>query len=258
MNETLREKPTGITANGLRVWGMLCVAAGMAGRSLLQNAMLGLNGLNNAQLLQLLQTDPDAMGMVTVALVLEAIFTCAAPIFAFLLVEGFTKTSNFMQYLLRVAGVAVIAEIPYNLAISGQLLATGSRNPAFALVVCLAVLYFYNRYSEKSFNNFFIKAFVTLAALLWMGMLQIDEGSPLLVLTAVIWAVRNKPNFKAIISCTAGFACTVFSLYYLACPFSFLAIHFYNGEKGETNKLVNYLSYPVLLLAIGLVAKYGF
>ena len=131
-----------------------------------------------------------------------------------------------------------------------------SRNPAFALVVCLAVLYFYNRYSEKSFNNFFIKAFVTLAALLWMGMLQIDEGSPLLLLTAVIWAVRNKPSFRAIIGCTAGFVCTIFSLFYLACPFSFLAIHLYNGEKGEQSRVINYLSYPVILVAIWLAGAY--
>ena len=256
MNETLRERPSGWTATGLRIWGMLCVAAGMAGRGLLQNVMLGLNGMSTAQLLKLLETNPDAMSMVTVALVLELIFTCAAPIFAFLLVEGFTHTADFKKYLLRVVGVAALAEIPYNLAIGGQLLVMDSRNPAFALAVCLAVLYFYNRYSEKSFNNFFIKAFVTLAALLWMGMLQIDEGSPLLLLTAVIWAVRNKPSFRAIIGCTAGFVCTIFSLFYLACPFSFLAIHLYNGEKGEQSRVINYLSYPVILVAIWLAGAY--
>jgi hypothetical protein len=38
----------------------------------------------------------------------------------------------------------------------------------------------------------------------------------------------------------------------------FLAIHFYNGEKGNTGRLVNYLFYPVTLLAIGLVAKFAF
>jgi hypothetical protein len=36
---------------------------------------------------------------------------------------------------------------------------------------------------------------------------------------------------------------------------AFLAIHFYNGEKGGDNKPVTYLSYPVLLLAFGLAAK---
>ena len=37
----------------------------------------------------------------------------------------------------------------------------------------------------------------------------------------------------------------------------FLAIHFYNGEKGESSRLVNYLFYPVTLLAIGLAAKFA-
>ena len=65
MNETLRERPRGLTANGLRLWGMLCVCAGMAGRGLLQNAMLGLNGLNSAQLLKLLETNPDGFDCLT-------------------------------------------------------------------------------------------------------------------------------------------------------------------------------------------------
>ena len=38
----------------------------------------------------------------------------------------------------------------------------------------------------------------------------------------------------------------------------FLAIHFYNGEEGNSSRLVNYLFYPVTLLVIGLIAKFAF
>ena len=44
--------------------------------------------------------------------------------------------------------------------------------------------------------------------------------------------------------------------YWLA-PIVFLTVHFYNEEQGEDNKLFNYLSYPAVLLIIGLVAKYA-
>ena len=256
MSETLRPRSRGLTANALHTWGMLFVVAGIVGSSLLQNAMLGITDLTNSQILELLNTKPDAMGLLTVSLVLEFLYACAAPIFAFLLVEGFTHTSNFKNYIFRVAGVAVLAEIPYNLAMGGALLVTDSRNPAFALVICLVMLYLYNRYPDKMLNSIAVKAFVTLAAFLWVGMLRIEEGSSLLLLTVVLWSIRNKPNFRSIVGCAAAFGCTIFSLYYAAAPLVFLAIHAYNGEKGENNKLANYLSYPVLLLAFGLLAEY--
>ena len=44
----------------------------------------------------------------------------------------------------------------------------------------------------------------------------------------------------------------------LAAAMGFLAIHFYNGEPGEGNRVVNYLFYPVCLLVIGLAAMYVF
>ena len=53
-------------------------------------------------------------------------------------------------------------------------------------------------------------------------------------------------------------ACMVVSPFYLAAAMGFLAIHFYNGEPGERNRVVNYLFYPMCLLAIGLVAMYVF
>ena len=36
----------------------------------------------------------------------------------------------------------------------------------------------------------------------------------------------------------------------------FMPIHFYRGEKGEENRLLNYLAYPVLLLAAGLAGMF--
>lgn len=254
MNENLNRKPSGLTANGLRTWGMLFIALGSAGRAILQNTILGIGNISSAELLQLMQDTPDMMGAVTLSIVLEAVYACAAPIFAFLLVEGFCHCGNFLHYLLRVLGLAVVSEIPYNLAAGGSLWVTDSRNPVFGLVICLIILYFYRRYAEKSAGNLAIKALVTVAALIWTSMLRIDDGDCLVVLVAVIWAFRNKNTFRTIAGCTAAFVCTLFSPYYLAAPMSFLAIHFYNGEKGTDNKVVNYLMYPLLLIAVALAA----
>ena len=73
--------------------------------------------------------------LATIALVCQAVSTCAVPIFAFLLVEGFLHTSDWKRYLTRVSLMALAAEIPYNLAMSSKLIDLSSRNPAFGLVL---------------------------------------------------------------------------------------------------------------------------
>jgi len=42
----------------------------------------------------------------------------------------------------------------------------------------------------------------------------------------------------------------------MSSPMGFLPVHLHNGEQGGENRLVNYLSYPAVLLVIGLIAKY--
>ena len=253
MNRIGGKTNSGLTGSALRTWGMLFMLAGVVGRGIFQNHLLGLGDASNQQLLLTMLEEQNGMLYASLALILQALETCAAPIFAFLLVEGFKHTADFMKYLLRVAGVAVISEIPYNLAISGTALDMSSRNPVFGIVLGLIIMYFYNRYTEKLVKNFAIKLVVTLAAILWSSMLRIESGACIVILVAVLWAFRNKTTFRDIMGTSAAIACCLISPFYLVSPMGFMAIHFYNGEKGEQNKWVNYLAYPVILLAIGLV-----
>ena len=43
----------------------------------------------------------------------------AFPIFAFMIVEGYTYTGNLKKYVLRLLCFAVITEIPFNLMVGG-------------------------------------------------------------------------------------------------------------------------------------------
>lgn len=256
MSETLRPKPRGLSGAGLRYFGLACLALGIAGRCLIQNRMLNMVNTSAQELLALLEKDPDMMGAATVALVLQVIYYCAVPLFAFLLVEGFHRTRNFTRYLYRVLAMAVAAEIPYNLAMGGGLWVTGSRNPAFALVLGLVILYFYRRYSEKKASNFLLKALITLMGILWVGMLRIEDGVVVLVMTAAIWFFGKLPNFRTLGGCMAAVACTLLSPYYALMPISMIAAHFYNEERGKTNRFLQYAAYPLLLLAVALVDMY--
>lgn len=239
----------GIHSGALRAWGMLFAAAGIVGRSILQLRLLGLNHTTSEQLLELMGNS-DTMLMVTVALVLQAVETCAVPIFTFLMVEGFQHTSNFKNYLLRVLGIAVLSEIPYNLAMSGKLVDLSSRNPVFGIVLGLIVLYFYRMYGEKSGKNTCIKLGITLAALVWVSMLDITYGGCVVLIAAVLWAFRAKTMLRNVAGASMTILCGVSSVFFMMAPMSFLIIHNYNGEEGNTSQRVNYLAYPVILLAV--------
>ena len=116
-------KRSGFTVNALRTWGMIFLAAGIIGRGVIQNHLLGFSGMSMQQMLDVLNSSATAMNYMTVSIALQALETCAAPIFAVLLVEGILHTSDFIKYFTRVLGLALITEIPYNLAMNGKLLA---------------------------------------------------------------------------------------------------------------------------------------
>ena len=196
------------------------------------------------------------MPLLTVALLFKVLETCAVPLLSFLMVEGFQRTSSFERYLIRVGAVAVASEIPFNLAASGKLLDLGSRNPVFALFICLVMLFFFNRYVEKNFRNTMMKVLIFTAAFLWCQMLRIDQGICLVVMVAILWAAREKSNVRAMYGFVAAMICTLFNMYYIGCCLSCIMLHRYNEERGEQNVKFNYGFYPVMLLVVGIIAKF--
>lgn len=238
---------SGISGNALRIWGLLFLVAGAIGRGLIQTRLLGVGSSDMEQLMAAMDVNA---GAAPTAIVLQAIEACAAPIFAFLLVEGFTRTSNFKNYLLRVLAVAVISEIPYNLAISATLFHFETRNPAFGLVLGLVMLHLYDRYPGRKLQNALIKVVVTVAALVWAKMLSIDGANCLVLILAGLWAFRKKPMLRTFGGALVTMLCVVIDPLYMAAPMGFLAVHMYNGEPGRVNRAVNYAAYPALLLLV--------
>jgi len=251
-------KRSGFTVNALRTWGMIFLAAGVIGRGVIQNHILGFAGMNTQQMLEVLESSDTAMSYMTMSIALQALETCAAPIFAVLLVEGILHTSDFIKYFTRVLGLALLTEIPYNLAVGKGFLDFGSRNPVFSLVLGMLLIFFYQRYSARSFRNGMIKVLVTIAALLWVRMLEIDFGTPVIVILIVLWALRTKPLYRNFAGASAAIACSLFSPFFLASPMAFLTIHMCNWERDEENRLVNYLMYPAMLLLATVVGAFFF
>lgn len=246
--------PNGRDAASIRKWAMIFLAIGIIGQGVIQNGLLNLNILTGDQLVNAMDSDPTVMILVTVALVCKIIETCAAPLFAFLLVEGFRCTASFEKYLVRIGGLAIVSEIPYNLAYSGKLLDLGSRNPVFGLFIALVMLFFFNRFAEKGFKNSAIKLLIFVAAFLWCQMLGIDQGICLVTLVGILWYTRSKGDMRALYAFLGAMFCTIFSVYYMGCCLSCIMLHRYNGERGEQNEKLNYAFYPAMLLIVGIVS----
>ena len=87
-------------------------------------------------------------------------------------------------------------------------------------------------------------------------MLSVEYGACMVIVVAVLWAFRKKPMLRNIAGATAAILCSLSSLFMMAAPMGILAVHYYNGEKGEDNALVNYLAYPVILLVVALVGLF--
>lgn len=245
-----------INGNALRTWALLFLAAGVIGRGVIQNHILGVGSLTPVQLLEVMNSSQQAMTLATCSLVLQALETCAVPLYALMLVEGVQNTSGFPAYFKRIFTLAVLCEIPYNLAMSGRILSFGTRNPVFALVMCLVMLYLYSRFPAGKKTTGLVKVVITIASILWCEMLKIEFGSATILITAVMWAFRRNSLYRNFAGAAAAIVCTVMSTYFLASPMAFMIIHGYDGEKCTNSRTVNYLAYPAILLAAAVVGLF--
>lgn len=257
--ERLRtERPKGLTHAGIRKWGMLFLILGIFGHSIILNRCLGISGMTSEQLLQTMNSGSGVMAAVTIALITQFVEACGVPIFCFLLAEGMAHTANAPKYLFRILGVAVVSEIPYNFAMTGNLLDTSSRNPVFGMLMAAILLYLYSLYSEKKLVNLLLKVAFTIAAVFWTGLLRFENGIICVFISTVFWAFRKKPNIRNLMGGIAAMLCSFLSIFYMMAPMGMMVLHFHNGEKGEENRLVSYLFYPVVLIILGAVGAFAF
>ena len=249
-------RPAGIGAGALRAWGLIFLLAGVIGRGLIQNVLLGLNNMDTQQLLQVMNGSDGAMGMVTLSLVLTAMESCAVPIFAFLMVEGFLHTSSYKNYLIRTAVLAIVSEVLYNVAMSGSVLDMGSRNPVWCVVLGLVLLGLFRYVDEKMNSKKLIKFVMAVAGILWASMLKVEHGVFFMAMVLTLWVMRSKPQYRLFVGMGVAALCTAISPFYLAATMGFMAIHFFNGEKSESGKLINYAAYPAMLLICALAPMF--
>lgn len=198
-----------------------------------------------------------SMSQLTATVLLETISWIAFPLYAYLLVSGFTHTSSLIRYGVRLLVLAIVAEVPYDLATTGKVWDLSSQNPVFALLITLIVLYAIDRFSASSRDRYIaFSIMITIAGMLWILLLNtglrlglMPGGVVILLFAIILRYLARRENIMNLLGGVLGALAGIFPAFGLA------ILHYRNGEQGFTSQRVKwffYADYPACLLVIGL------
>lgn len=210
----------------------------------------------------------------------RAVGRIAFILFAHQIVEGFFYTRSRSRFLLRLGLFALVSEIPFDLAFSGEIINWGNQNIFFTLFLGVLVLMIWDRLAHYQGVVSAVARWVVLLlgclAAYWgktdyryMGVLLIfvlykahDKGltgKTMLaggVMLLGTWSANCLSMLQLDLGYTAGelFLISLREMYGLA---AFILIGFYNGKKGkQLPKWFCYGFYPVHLLFLYGAARY--
>ena len=170
----------------------------------------------------------------------------AFPIYCFLLVEGFLHTKNVKKYVIRLLLFAVISEIPFNLALTGNIFDLRYQNVYWELALGLISIYIL-RYFEKKSYPYWLQISVRLTVLIVFVLLaefcQLDYGAYGIFSIIVLYVCRQN-------KWTQMGAGALSFLWEIPAPLAFLPVACYNGKRGKSVKYVFYIFYPAHLLIL--------
>ena len=197
-------------------------------------------------------------------------------LFAFLIVEGFLHTRSRAKYLLRLGLFALLSEIPFDLAFSGELMDWTGQNIYWTLFLGVLVLTLWEQLGQYRGIPFQIARVAVLLAggsvaflfstdYRYMGILLIftfyltrDMGFPIQILSVgfvMLFGTWSANCIRYADSFTAAYLFR-FSLREMYGLFAFLLIACYGGERGkQLPKPFYYGFYPVHLLFLYGIAR---
>lgn len=168
------------------------------------------------------------------------------PIFAFLIVEGFYHTRDIRKYMIRLAGLGVISEIPFDLLTTGKFFDLRHQNVFFTLLIGWILLYGY----EKQYSTFSKVSFAFLI-LIAGDLFRVDYGAWGVLMIFCFFIFRERMWAKIV--SVAVINVVVFGYIQAFAVLALLPICLYNGEKGRGYKYFFYLVYPVHLWIIWII-----
>lgn len=166
----------------------------------------------------------------------------AFPIYCFLLVEGYTHTSNIKRYATRLLIFALISEIPFDLAFYGGL-DFSHQNIFFTLFIGLITMYLLDKQDE---DNGLGRASIIIGAFILAMVFSVDYNYIGIIYILLFYRSKDYPKSKKLqFVALTMFVVNLVSTGWIQ-QFSLLAlpiIYLYNKELGPKNKFSQFLFY---------------
>lgn len=174
----------------------------------------------------------------------------AFPIFCFLLAEGFFYTHSRGRYIRDLLILAVLSEVPFDLALHRSFFDPGYQNTCFTLLLGLLLFTCLDQMERKNLSLNKSRAaqvavLALFAAAAWL--LRSDYGVYGICCLAAFYYFRRLPVQAAFLGCF------ILNLDGFGAPAAFLAlipIYLYNGKRGMQLKYGFYIFYPLHLLLL--------
>lgn len=256
------QKRKGLSGSTLKIIAIVAMLVDHIGaivliRMLQQTDMIG--AMTNTDISVMLEWLTENIILYSGYSVLRMVGRIAFPIFCFLLVEGFQKTRNVNKYIFRLGIFALVSEIPFNLALTGNVFDFGYQNVFFTLFLGIVVLAIMNQIQKWNIHKA-VKVILSIVAVVagaqMANLLKTDYSALGVVLIVVLYCLRNHPGWRfgvaALVLIGGGILIGV-GLSEVPALLAFAFIYFYNGERGLKLKYVFYLFYPVHLLLLYLI-----
>ena len=238
-----------ISINTLKIAGAILLTLYFFSAAVIQNGILHVNSYTPQQLNELLGGDAEAMLWAGIASMAEITGMVAISIYAYLLVQGVEHTSSMGKYALSVLVFALISEVPYDLAVYGQVWNWDSQNTLWSVLIALVTLWMMKSAEGRGAVGYALSAVAALGGCLWSVLINCKFGWGFVLIASVLFLLRRRRAMSLI----AGLGV---SLIYVTAAMGFILISLCSGERrnGENRlgKYAYYVYYPLLLVLLAL------
>lgn len=264
---------SGFPANFLKIFAALTMLIDHAAITLVYAKLakfpeyLSLVFSTDATAEQIAAIPADYLNTYSAYTVMRLVGRIAFPIFAFLIYEGFMHTSNCKRYLLRVGICALLAEIPFNLVVTGAPMIHGwtdvktsfffpqYQNTVFTLFLGLLMLYGMKKFeateitTKSAMKQWLGQLLCILVACVLSVVARLDYSYIGILFIAVLYFFRNSKIMQLV------FGCIIFLSTNIASLLAFVPIGMYNGQNIRNKKFQYffYIFYPAHLLVLYLI-----
>ncbi|MFI3206628.1 MAG: TraX family protein [Clostridia bacterium] len=191
------------------------------------------------------------------------------PIFAFLLAEGFARTRNRTNYLVRLVIFAVVAEVPFDLCFHGSFSYWLAQSVMVELAIAFIALIFLEKTKKTPAFFILVIAMAFVAELLYSSygsygvllvvafyMFRKYRGADIIAFVALTYLFYGFTNWGFSIENFYYSILTLNSIQLYAC-LAALPLVFYSGKKGDASmKWFFYAIYPLHLALFYVVDRF--